>query len=128
MRKNHETLTVPEGYKQTEVGIIPEDWQVSTLSEKFELATGTTPPTRDLANYGDTYLFVSPADLGRNKYIIDTEKKLSNKGFKYSRKYPKGSTLFTCIGSTIGKTGLALEELTSNQQINAIFPNEQMDS
>jgi type I restriction enzyme S subunit len=31
--------------------------------------------------------------------------------------------LFTCIDSTIGKSGIALEDLTSNQQINAIVVN-----
>ncbi|MEA3429137.1 MAG: restriction endonuclease subunit S, partial [Thermodesulfobacteriota bacterium] len=50
------------------------------------------------------------------------------KGFNLSRKYPKNSILFTCIGSTIGKSGIADIELTSNQQINAIFPNNTFDS
>ena len=34
---------------------------------------------------------------------------------------PKGTVLFTCIGSTIGKCAVANEELTSNQQINAVI-------
>lgn len=123
-----DTNGVPVGYKQTEVGVIPEDWVVATIAEKHTLATGSTPPTSNLKNYGETYLFVSPADLSDKKYILKTEKKLSEQGFKISRKYPAGSTLFTCIGSTIGKTGLAPVELTSNQQINAIFPNEDGDA
>jgi type I restriction enzyme S subunit len=40
-----------------------------------------------------------------------------------SRRFPKDSILFVSIGSTIGKCGLAPVELTSNQQINAIFPS-----
>ena len=48
---------------------------------------------------------------------------LSKKGFAISRHFPKRSILFVCIGSTIGKCGIAAEELTSNQQINAIFPS-----
>lgn len=119
---------IPVGYKQTEVGVIPEDWEVATIAEKHVIATGSTPPTSNLKNYGETYLFVSPADLSDKKYILQTEKKLSEQGFTISRKYPAGSTLFTCIGSTIGKTGLALIKLTSNQQINAIFPNDDNDA
>lgn len=118
---------IPEGYKQTEVGVIPSDWEVSTISEKHTLATGCTPPTSNPKNYGGDYLFVSPVDLGGHKYIFITEKSLSNEGTKLARKYPKGSTLFTCIGSTIGKTGLATKELSSNQQINAVFPNGECD-
>ncbi len=100
-----------------------EGWEVKTLGEIGEIATGTTPPTRDIDNYGIDFCFVSPADLGYSKYISKTEKNLSKKGFKISRKFPKNSILFTCIGSTIGKMGISSIELTSNQQINAIFPN-----
>jgi len=112
------------GYKQTEVGVIPEDWEVKKLDEIAIVATGNTPPTKDQANYGSDYFFVSPADLGKGKYITDTEKKLSEKGFEISRRFPKNSILFTCIGSTIGKSGIAPKELTSNQQINAVFPSD----
>lgn len=115
---------VQPAYQQTEIGIFPSDWAVKKLGEIAEIKTGTTPPTNDRTNYGDDYYFVSPADLGKGKYIIDTEKKLSSKGYEISRIYPKNSILFTCIGSTIGKSGIAKIELTSNQQINAILPNE----
>lgn len=114
----------PKGFKQTELGWIPEDWEVVRIIDNHIIATGNTPPTNDQRNYKGKFLFVSPADLGANKLIHNTQKKLSSKGFKLARKFPKGSTLFTCIGSTIGKTGLATCELTSNQQINAVFPNE----
>lgn len=113
-----------KGFKQTELGRIPEDWEVVRIIDNHIIATGNTPPTNDQRNYKGKFLFVSPADLGNNKLIHNTQKKLSLKGFKLARKFPKGSTLFTCIGSTIGKTGLATCELTSNQQINAVFPNE----
>lgn len=117
----------PKGFKQTELGRIPEDWEVVRIIDNHIIATGNTPPTNDQRNYKGKFLFVSPADLGASKLIYNTEKKLSLKGFKLARKFPKGSTLFTCIGSTIGKTGLATCELTSNQQINAVFPNERDD-
>jgi len=113
-----------EKYKQTEIGLIPSDWEVKKLVDIGDIATGTTPPTNNKNNYGEDYFFVSPADLGKGKYIIDTEKKLSKLGFGISRKYPANSILFTCIGSTIGKSGISKIELTSNQQINAVFPND----
>ncbi len=115
-------MELKSGYKQTEVGVIPEDWKISRLGEIATIATGNTPPTNDQANYGDEFLFVSPADLGEAKHVTTTEKKLSKKGFAVSRIFPKDSILFVSIGSTIGKCGIATVELTSNQQINAIFP------
>ncbi len=38
---------VKPGYKQTEVGVIPEDWETKRLSEIATIATGSTPPTWD---------------------------------------------------------------------------------
>ena len=111
------------GYKQTEVGVIPEDWEVKRLGELAPIATGNTPPTNDPSNYGDEFLFVGPVDMGENKFISRTEKMLSRKGFSIARKFPADSILFVSIGSTIGKCGIAPVDLTSNQQINAIFPS-----
>lgn len=114
---------IPQGYQQTEVGIIPEDWKVVRLGDAGRITTGSTPPTSDKKNYGDEYLFVSPVDIKENKYIKNTEKKVSKKGFELSRALNKGSVLFVCIGSTIGKTAIANQDLITNQQINAIYSN-----
>ena len=111
------------GYKYSDIGYVPEEWDVKRLCNFASVATGSTPPTSDATNYGEDFLFVSPVDMGEAKLITRTEKKLSPKGFSMSRKFPRGSILFVCIGSTIGKCGIASTELTSNQQINAIFPS-----
>jgi len=120
-QKSHKSTinspSIPPGYKQTEVGVIPEDWYIKKFGCIANIATGNTPPTQDTSNYGDEYLFVSPVDLGYSKLITKTEKMLSKKGFLTSRQFPVGSVLFVCIGSTIGKCGIASETLTSNQQI-----------
>ena len=49
---------------------------------------------------------------------------LSAQGFSKTRTLPKGSVLVTCIGSTIGKTGMATKEMSTNQQINSIVVND----
>ncbi len=110
-------------FKKSEVGLIPEDWEVKPIGSVADILNGSTPPTANPKNYGTTHLFVSPADLGDSKYIENTIKKLSTIGFSMSRIIPKGSILYTCTGSTIGKCGIAFCDLTSNQQINAVLPN-----
>lgn len=119
------TAKIPEGYKNTLLGIIPNEWEVKKIKEIGQVVTGNTPATSEKENYGDSYLFVSPADLSDLKYIKNTEKKLSLIGFEKSRKLPKGAVLFTCIG-LIGKVGISLCDLSCNQQINAIICNELM--
>jgi type I restriction enzyme S subunit len=113
---------IPIGYKDSAVGIIPQDWEVKRVKDIGKVVTGSTPPTTDASNYGNEYMFVSPADLSdRQKYIYCTKRMLSSKGYNKSRKIPKGAVLYTCIGSTIGKIGIAPCELSSNQQINAVI-------
>ena len=116
---------IPAGYKDSAVGIIPQEWEVKPVKDFGQVVTGNTPSTAEVSNYGDEYMFVSPADLSDDKkYIFRTEKMLSSKGYAVSRKMPKGAILYTCIGSTIGKIGIASCELTSNQQINAVICND----
>jgi type I restriction enzyme S subunit len=112
-----------EARTSQERGRTPPGWSVRRLGEFAVVATGNTPPTRDAANYGDDFPFVSPTDLGVVKYVGKTEKRLSKKGFESSRRFPSGTILFVSIGSTIGKCGIAATALTSNQQINAVLPS-----
>ena len=117
-------INIPHGYKATALGIIPQEWEVKRIKDFGPVITGNTPSTLDSENYGGYYMFVSPADLSEDaKYIITTEKTLSDKGFSQARKIPKGSILFTCIGSTIGKIGIASQDLATNQQINSVVTN-----
>lgn len=103
------------------------DWKLARIDEIGSIITGSTPPTTDRTNYGTDYLFISPADLGTRKYISTSAKMLSQKGFSRSRSVPRGSTMFVCIGSTIGKVGLAARNLATNQQINSIVPSSRVD-
>ena len=35
-----ETMEIPKGFKQTEVGVIPSDWLVKPIGEIFEVTVG----------------------------------------------------------------------------------------
>lgn len=96
------------------------EWTRQPISFVADVITGNTPSTKTQEYYGGDKLFVSPSDLGISKYILETTKRLTDLGFDQTRKVPKGSSLFTCIGSTIGKLGIAGEELATNQQINSV--------
>ena len=87
------------------------------------MITGSTPPTSKTEYYDNgEFLWASPADLGNVKDVISTKTKLSQQGFDKCRKIPAHSILVTCIGSTIGKMGMATTEMATNQQINSIIP------
>ena len=105
------------------------EWEKCSIQDYGEVVTGNTPPTSHAEYYENgSYLWASPADLGINKNITETKTKLSLSGFKKTRSIPKGSVLVTCIGSTIGKMGMAAETMSSNQQINSIVVNDKSNS
>ena len=104
------------------------DWESKRLGDIGKIITGNTPSTKDKSNYGNEYLWASPVDLGKSKVINTTKNKLSLTGFNKTRKIPKGSILITCIGSTIGKIGMANEEMSTNQQINTLVCNKNFNN
>ena len=84
--------------------------------------TGSTP-SKDVKDfYGGNIPFFKPTDLEQGIHTIRSNDRLTALGFEQSRKLPINSVLVTCIGATIGKTGLTSIEGTCNQQINAIIP------
>ena len=99
-------------------------WEQRKVGEFGELITGTTPSTSDVNNYNGDYLFVSPADIQGNRFVKNTITTLSEKGFCKCRRLKADSVLFVSIGSTIGKVAQIKEIAVTNQQINAIIPNE----
>ena len=42
---------IPQGYKQTELGIIPEDWEVVTVDDVLDMPTKTTSTTSFFSKY-----------------------------------------------------------------------------
>jgi type I restriction enzyme S subunit len=99
-------------------------WSARPLSELGDIVTGSTPRTKEPAFWmGDTP-FITPGDICHGRPIEVAGRTLSDEGRSHARLLPSGTVLVTCIGATIGKTGLGLVESATNQQINALVPRE----
>jgi type I restriction enzyme S subunit len=105
-----------------------EEWKQKRLGEIAKITTGSTPNTLIEEYYNGEKLFVSPADIQENRYVYKTKTTLTESGFSKGRKVAKGSVLFVCIGSTIGKIAQATEECLTNQQINALYATKDYDN
>lgn len=103
------------------------NWKQHKISEVGNIVTGSTPKTSISENYGGDFLFVSPVDIQGNRYVDKTITTLTKKGFDQGRKIRKNASLFVSIGSTIGKVAQTSQELTTNQQINAVEPYNNFD-
>jgi type I restriction enzyme, S subunit len=115
---------------------------ISNLTSKYpikkiknvlkSISTGTTPPTSRKEYFENgTINFYTPADLGEEMHLVNSERKVTQIAFeeKKARLFKKGTLLFVGIGSTIGKVGIISNDFaTSNQQITGLeFDKEIID-
>lgn len=105
-------------------GELPEGWRWVKIRDVGEIVTGTTPSKAQSEYYSDEYPFYKPTDLDAGFNTREARDGLSSQGIHKARLLPPMSVLVTCIGATIGKTGLIRVAGASNQQINAIIPND----
>jgi len=121
--------TCGEPQKQTEIGSIPESWEMVEIGDLGKCVTGSTPKTKVEAYYDPpTEDFIAPADLGNTRYVYDSEKKISPEGMATIRPLPKDAVICVCIGSSIGKVGMTFKEKSAtNQQINSIICGKDHD-
>jgi type I restriction enzyme S subunit len=103
-------------------GVYPASWVPLSVSDVGRIETGTTPPTKEPSYYGGYVPFFKPTDLDQGENVRSAREHLTNIGALHARILPAGTTLVTCIGATIGKTGLARVDCATNQQINTISP------
>lgn len=107
INNNHEAIKVPGGYKQTEVGVIPEDWEVLTLHE-MAISNGLVRgpfggalkkeifKNRGFKVYEQRNAIYSTVELG--SYFVDAEKFTQLNRFSIV----PGDFIISCSG-TIGR-------------------------
>lgn len=117
----------PHLYKESQLGWMPKEWQVLKVHQLGEVVTGGTPPSHDPYAWGSKIPFITPGDIAEDGPTFNTERSISERGKRYVRILPSGSSLVVCIGSTIGKVGITSTQSCTNQQINAIIPHDSVD-
>lgn len=116
-----------KAYKQTEVGIIPRDWEVMPLNAVSETSSGTTPPRKlEERYYNGSIPWVKTLDLN-NSNILTTDERVTEAALKETslRCYPSETVLVAMYGgfNQIGRTGILIKSSAVNQAITAIRTN-----
>ena len=91
------------------------DWK--ELKEITKIFTGTTPSTTDEENWNGTILWITPAEMTSDSFMIyDTKRKITEKGrsSKSLDIMPIGTVLLS-TRAPIGKTGIVGNPMTCNQ-------------
>lgn len=118
---------VKKGYKQTEIGVIPEDWAIKYLSDFGKVQGGGTPSTTMADYWGGDIAWCTPSDItsAPTKYINATERAITDLGLKNSAAtvMPAGSILL-CTRATIGELKINSIPMATNQGFKNIAINK----
>ena len=108
------------------IGQIPKEWRIGKIKNFYSLQTGFTPDTKNVMYYDEQgALWANIADIGREHYIDDTKKKISN---LYISKYnpnivPKGSLLYS-FKLSVGSVAIAAKDMYINEAIAAFIKKD----
>ena len=111
------------GYKQTEVGVIPIDWQVKRIGELALVGSGGTPSRKNPAYWGGSIPWVTTSQIDFGS-IESADQFISELGLENSaaKLLPKGTLLLALYGQgkTRGKVAVLGIEAATNQACASI--------
>ena len=124
-------MTIPQGYKWTELGIIPEDWEVKQISDFTTVVTGGTPSTQHTEYWGGDIRWMNSGELNL-KFVYDVEGRITEEGLHNSSTHviPAECVLVGLAGQgkTRGTAAYNLVSLCTNQSIAAFLPTDKHSS
>ena len=116
-------------YIESELGLIPEDWEVKNLEKIADVSGGGTPSRAEEDFWvNGTIYWATPSDItaiSNSNYIDDTKEKITEKGLLNSstKLLPIGSILLTSR-ATIGEKRITKIPICTNQGFTSIVPKK----
>ena len=98
-------FAVKAGYKRTAVGVIPEDWEVKTLSEIGAYSKGRGIKRDDISDNGIPCIRYGEIYTTYDNYVSRLVSKISAEIAAQSQEIKKGDLLFTGSGETADEIG-----------------------
>lgn len=116
-------MELKRGYKQTEIGVIPEEWQSKRLGDIASITSGGTPSRTNPKYWDGDIPWATTAEV--DFYTINrTEQFITKDGLNNSaaKLLPRGTLLMALYGQgkTRGKVGILGIEAATNQACAAI--------
>ena len=118
---------IPEGYKQTEVGLIPMDWELSTIGNVTFWMSGGTPSRKNSEFWTGSIPWISGSTL-KTLELSTSDQFLTEQGVESGSKMaPLNATLLLVRGSALHteiRAGLVVSPVCFNQDVKALVPNQ----
>jgi type I restriction enzyme S subunit len=119
-----------EDLKQSELGEIPEDFELLQIGDVCSTRGGGTPSTDNDEYWNGDNLWLTPKEVTSldSKIVFDTERKVSDEGLNNSSTaiMPEKSVLLTSR-ATVGEVVVNREPMGTNQGFICIQPNNRVE-
>ena len=115
---NLESSQLPEGYKQTDIGVIPEDWKFPLIDKVAKRGSGHTPSKKKITYYDGGIKWISLADTFRldSGLISETEVEISSDGLDNSSAVlHSADTVLISRDAGVGKSAIMSESMAVSQ-------------
>ncbi len=120
----------PDGFEESEFGLVPRGWPVRPIGDVVESVGGGTPDTKESSFWEPgEYCWTTPKDLSgaQAPVLLTTERKLSAKGLnKVSSGLLPTGTLLMSSRAPIGYLAIAQTPLAINQGYIAMLPSSRL--
>jgi len=114
-------------FRQWFVEEAQEDWEEAILGDVVETTSGGTPSRKKMEYYENgIHHWVKSKEL-TGSFIVETEEKITDEALINSsaKVLPENSILIAMYGATVGEYSIISKEMTCNQAICALKPNDQ---
>ena len=115
---------VRKGYKQTEIGMIPDDWKLKIIGDIGSVSSGGTPSRTNFSYWNGTIPWITTTQIDFNT-INSAEQFITKDGLNNSaaKLFPPGTLLMAMYGQgkTRGKVAILGVKASTNQACAAIL-------
>ena len=122
----------PAAMQDSELGEVPEGWEVGCVGDVVKVVGGGTPSTKNFAFWDDgTHCWTTPKDLSgiSSPVLLDTARKITDAGLsKISCGLLPTGTFLLSSRAPVGYTAIAQIPLAINQGYIAIPPGGRLSS
>ena len=128
-----EQMTTPKGYKHTELGVLPEDWEVVRLGDVCEIRNGFAFQSKKFKKSGFPIVRISNIKSNNSISLKDmvyfSSDDYKNKDLKNFIVH-QNDVLVALSGATTGKIGKMKEDviLYLNQRVGKFQPSERLNN
>lgn len=118
---------LPTRFVDSDIGPVPEGWEVTALSSVCTLVSGGTPKRSEAIYWGGDVPWYSVKDAPGDGeiWVITTSERITENGVANSavRIVPKGCTIISARG-TVGKLAMAGTPMAFNQSCYGLLPDD----